>query len=275
MNKKIKFYTILIGIAVALTACSGLPEEIQVLDLGNVNAPEQALPDEDGQQPPEGQGPQGQGNEEKQPRQIDLAAAASVLGVTEEALSDAMGERGDGKPDFATVAAQLGVTEEELSDALGIPVCGPKNGKQGQGQNGPDAKKGPRVDLEAAASELGVSEEALKTALGERGEGPPDFAAAAEELGVSEEELINALGVPAGGKNNGQHGQGQNGPDGQKRPRIDLEAAASELGVTEEALKTALGERGQGPPDFAAAAAELGVTEEALIDALEIPAKSQ
>ncbi len=33
MNSKIKFYTTLIVIAVALTACTGLPEEIQNLDL--------------------------------------------------------------------------------------------------------------------------------------------------------------------------------------------------------------------------------------------------
>ncbi len=47
----------------------------------------------------------------------DFAAAAATLGVTEEALMDAMGEPGQ-QPDFAAAAAALGVTAEELEAAL-------------------------------------------------------------------------------------------------------------------------------------------------------------
>ncbi len=47
----------------------------------------------------------------------DFAAAAATLGVTEEALMDAMGEPGQ-QPDFTAAAAALGVTAEELEAAL-------------------------------------------------------------------------------------------------------------------------------------------------------------
>lgn len=55
--------------------------------------------------PQEGQGP-------------DLAAAAEKLGITEEALRDALGPP---PPDFAATAETLGITEEVLMDALGVP----------------------------------------------------------------------------------------------------------------------------------------------------------
>jgi len=48
----------------------------------------------------------------------DLAAAAEQLGVTEDALLEAMGEPGEG-PDFETAAEQLGVAVEALEEALG------------------------------------------------------------------------------------------------------------------------------------------------------------
>lgn len=56
---------------------------------------------------------------------LDLASAASTLGVSQEALRAALGEPGQGKRDFAAAAAQLGVTEQILTDALGIPAGGP------------------------------------------------------------------------------------------------------------------------------------------------------
>ena len=87
---------------------------------------------ENGQQ---GQGAQGQDGGQRP--QIDLAAAASELGVTEEALKTALGELGQGPPDFAVAAAELGVTEQALIDALGIPAGGPPNaGDQGQSTQG-------------------------------------------------------------------------------------------------------------------------------------------
>lgn len=49
----------------------------------------------------------------------DLAAAARQLGVTEQALSAALGNQRP--PDFAAAAAQLGVSESALRQALGAP----------------------------------------------------------------------------------------------------------------------------------------------------------
>ena len=48
----------------------------------------------------------------------DLAAAAATLGVTEEALIDALGDPNQGPPDFAAAAETLGVTETDLMNAL-------------------------------------------------------------------------------------------------------------------------------------------------------------
>jgi len=53
--------------------------------------------------------------------QIDFAAAAETLGVTEDVLEEAMGDPRDGRPDFAAIAKKLGVTEEDLIAALGLP----------------------------------------------------------------------------------------------------------------------------------------------------------
>jgi hypothetical protein len=49
----------------------------------------------------------------------DLAAAATKLGITEDALKAALGDPGQGQPDFAAAAATLGITEAELMTALG------------------------------------------------------------------------------------------------------------------------------------------------------------
>lgn len=127
----------------------------------------------------------------------DFAAAASQLGITEEALKTALGvpetppENGQRppRPDLAAAASKLGITEEALKNALGVP----KGGREGHR----------RPDFAAAATQLGVTEAALKTALGvpetppENGQRPPrpDFAAAATQLGVTETELKDALGV--------------------------------------------------------------------------------
>ena len=50
----------------------------------------------------------------------DFAAAAEQLGVTEEALMDALGDPSQGQPDFAAAATKLGITEAELMAALGV-----------------------------------------------------------------------------------------------------------------------------------------------------------
>ena len=51
----------------------------------------------------------------------DFAAAAATLGITEEALMEAIGDAEQGPPDFAAAAEALGITEEELMSALGTP----------------------------------------------------------------------------------------------------------------------------------------------------------
>ncbi len=50
-----------------------------------------------------------------------LADAAAMLGVTEQALVDALGPPGDGEPDLAAAAVILGITESELREALPPP----------------------------------------------------------------------------------------------------------------------------------------------------------
>jgi len=59
---------------------------------------------------------------------MDLASASQRLGVSQQALEDALNITGRGMPDFATAAAELGVTEEALRTALGIPTGSPPDG---------------------------------------------------------------------------------------------------------------------------------------------------
>jgi hypothetical protein len=62
----------------------------------------------------------GPGGSEGQQGMPDFTAAAAQLGVTEEALIEALGDPDQGPPDFAVAAELLGVTEAELMDALGV-----------------------------------------------------------------------------------------------------------------------------------------------------------
>ncbi|MDO9538511.1 MAG: hypothetical protein Q7J09_00685 [Methanocalculus sp.] len=56
----------------------------------------------------------------------DFASAAAALGVTEDALSEALGGGSEGmRMDFEEAAAKLGVTVEALQTALGTPSEGP------------------------------------------------------------------------------------------------------------------------------------------------------
>lgn len=75
---------------------------------------------------PNAGGPQGTGSEGGQPmmQEPDMASAAAALGVTEEALREALGDPNQGPPDLAAAAAVLGVTEEALSEALGSGAPG-------------------------------------------------------------------------------------------------------------------------------------------------------
>ncbi|MCZ4347077.1 YHYH protein [Devosia neptuniae] len=72
----------------------------------------------------------GEGGRNEPPRLTDggqggapagLDAAAATLGITTEALMDALGDAQGGRPDLAAAAATLGITEGELSAALPAP----------------------------------------------------------------------------------------------------------------------------------------------------------
>ena len=51
---------------------------------------------------------------------MDLAAAATKLGVTQQQLTDALGNTPQGALDLASDATKLGVTETALREALGF-----------------------------------------------------------------------------------------------------------------------------------------------------------
>jgi hypothetical protein len=50
------------------------------------------------------------------------------LGVSEQTLEEALNITAGGMPDFAAAATELGVTEEALRTALGIPTGVPPGG---------------------------------------------------------------------------------------------------------------------------------------------------
>jgi len=75
-----------------------------------------AVPPGDQQAPSPGGSPQQPGG-----REPDFAASAQQLGVTEEALRDALGPP---PPNFKAAAAKLGVSVEALQNALGVPQHG-------------------------------------------------------------------------------------------------------------------------------------------------------
>jgi len=81
-------------------------------------------PPQDGSLPPD-QGDPGQARpgvpREGGQQMIDTASAADTLGVSEEALIEALGDAEQGPPDFDKVAETLGITVEELQDALHMP----------------------------------------------------------------------------------------------------------------------------------------------------------
>jgi hypothetical protein len=66
--------------------------------------------------------------------EINWAAVAEKLGVTEDVLKEAAADISQGMPDFAAIAVKLGVTEEVLKEALGFSsnALPPTDGPQGQ-----------------------------------------------------------------------------------------------------------------------------------------------
>lgn len=129
MLRKIKASTVVIVILVLVIAAYAASKNSasanrqagvgEVLSDQSINAP---LPGSDG-------GQDGQRSGDGRP---DLAAAAELLGITEEELKNALGEPGQGPPDLEAAAELLGITVEELAEALGIPADGqpPEDGGQ-------------------------------------------------------------------------------------------------------------------------------------------------
>ena len=94
------------------------------------------MPSENGTMPIPREGGRGKLPGENPPEMtMDMAAAAEILGVTEEQLSEALEVMQEGFPDMAAVAEELGVSEEALREALGFPAGGPP--ESGRLQGGP------------------------------------------------------------------------------------------------------------------------------------------
>jgi cytochrome c556 len=193
MAKKAMLLALALLAAVLVVGCSGNEaeptQETQTVEpAGTENVEEQAAPPaEEAPANAPGQGEPGERGFGF--GQLDLAAAAEQLGVSEEELSAALGDLEQGMPDLEAAATQLGVTVEELSAALGF---------QGGGTPGGRGFDLSQIDLAAAAEQLGVSEEDLTAALGDMEQDMPDFEAAAAQLGVTVDELYAALGFPEG-----------------------------------------------------------------------------
>lgn len=156
----------------------------------------------------QGQGPgqgcgQGHGQGRGQ-RGAHLAAAATQLGVTEDALRSALGmpsERPQ-RPDMAAAAAQLGTTETELRESL-------RNAMREHHENRQAGMPGEPPDFTALAQQYGVSEAEFRQIMGMPNR--PDMAAAAAQLGVTEEALREALRSAHGGSGMGGPGMGAPG----------------------------------------------------------------
>jgi len=65
-----------------------------------------------------------------------LSAAATKLGVSEDALKTALNITAtgtNGRPDFSSAALQLGITQQQLTDALGFPSGATPGGNHTRG----------------------------------------------------------------------------------------------------------------------------------------------
>ena len=106
-----------------------------------------------------------------------MAEAAKALGVTEEALTDALGN----PPDLAKAAKKLEISLEKLQEV--IPMGGFGRGLSGG--------FGDSERMAEAAKKLGIEQQKLQDALGE----PLNINAAAEKLDISAEKIQEALGL--------------------------------------------------------------------------------
>jgi lambda repressor-like predicted transcriptional regulator len=117
------------------------------------------------------------GSEGQRPPPPDMAAAAKELGVTEQALMEALGPP---PPNVERAAQALGIPAEQLQEVL--RKYGPRQPPGMEGEGG-----GP---LAAAAKELGITEQALKDAVGPP---PPNVERASQILGIPAEKLDEVL----------------------------------------------------------------------------------
>ncbi|WP_353258134.1 hypothetical protein [Prochlorothrix hollandica] len=171
-------------------------------------------------------GPGGPGGMGRPPR-MDFAAAASQLGVSEQALKDALGAPPDGGPGESGDRPPTGVGRGQGQ--------GQGRGQgQGQGRGQGRGNRPPHPDFAAAASTLGVSEEALKDALWDN-RTFPRLAEAATSLGISEATLKSALGIPT------ERPATPEAMEALHEQRPTLTEAAATLGISEDELKAALG----------------------------------
>ena len=131
----------------------------------------------------------------------EFEGAASLLGITKEALFTAMTNAGGPNADFAKAAAELNIEEDALREALmqqgqrpeGQPPKGappPQNDQMGQQMGAPN---GLPPEFVNAAKALGITTEALFTAMTNAGGPNANIANAAAELNISEDDLSEIL----------------------------------------------------------------------------------
>ena len=166
------------------------------------------------------------------------AELAEALGISEERVSEALEAQHDARADAfaADLAEALDLEAAEVRAAL--DEVRPQPGDR-------RSRRGPRAFDGALASELGVSRAKLRAALrevrsergGERHAGP-DVAALADALGVSEEQLEDAFD------------EIRENADERREQRHEefIEALAERLGVSADAVREALPERPAGGP---------------------------
>ncbi len=213
-----------------------------------------------------------------------LTQAAEKLGVTEQALADALNVTTNEPVNLNAAAGQLGVTPQQLMDALGLPALPTKFAiNASSGKTGVFVTQAVPADslfrtgfgsflsnvtlLTEAAGKLGVPEQTLAQALNATPDSPVNFIGAANQLGVTPQQLMDALGFPTPVTVT----SGKTGIFVDISNVTVLTNAAEKLGVSERTLANALNATADKPVDLNAAAQQLGITQQQLADALGLP----
>jgi len=122
MNWKKSLFVVMLG-GMTIIAMVGCGKTEQVTPATEQTAPtkEQPVSTTEGTRPvpPEGVPSDNISGSRAPAPMMDLAAAAVKLGVTEQQLSEALGEL-QGPSDLATAAKKLGISEKSLQEALGF-----------------------------------------------------------------------------------------------------------------------------------------------------------